>query len=100
MDRHARKGLTMTRWRVRVGWWFTVDRHGLCPRDDKVEGAGRLVVHSGSPRAFSPRDDKSDGFPFTLHPSPFTLPSLAFLETYTEADGVAAVTGVAVAALS
>ena len=41
-------------------YWFTVDRHGL-----------------------RPRDDKSDGFPF--HSSPFTLPSLAFLETYTEA---------------
>jgi hypothetical protein len=31
----------------------------------------RLLVHSGSPRAFSPRDDKSDGFPFPLHPSLF-----------------------------
>ena len=34
VDRHARKGLAMTRWRVRVGWWVTVDRHGLRPRDD------------------------------------------------------------------
>ena len=45
-----------------------------------------------------PRDDKSDGFPFTLHPSIFALPSLAFLETYTEAYvGVAGTGGVEVA---
>ena len=46
--------LAMTRWRVRVGWWVTVDRHGLRPRDDKgelMEIAVRLLVHSGSPRA-------------------------------------------------
>jgi len=78
VDRHARKGLAMTSWRVRVGWWFTVDRHGL-----------------------RPRDDKSDGFPFTLHPSIFALPSLAFLETYTEAYvAVAGTGGAGVAALS
>ena len=40
-----------------------------------------------------PRDDKSDGFTFTLHPSIFTLPSLAFLETDTEAHVAWAVTG-------
>ena len=52
-----------------------MDRHGLCPRDDK-----------------------SDGFPFPLHSSPFALPSLAFLETYTEAYvGVAGTGGVEVA---
>ena len=60
----------------------------------------RLLPHSGSPRAFSPRDDKSDGFPFPLHPSNFTLPSLAFLETYTEAYVVVAETGGGVEALS
>ena len=75
MDRHARKGLAMTRWRVRVGWWFTVDRHGL-----------------------RPRDDKSDGFPF--HSSLFTLPLLLLLETYTEAYVVAAGARGGAAALS
>ena len=50
----------------------------------------RVVRASGSPRAFSPRDDKvglvcddrgnSQSLLFTLHPSNFTLPSLAFLE--------------------
>ena len=33
----------------------------FCPRDDKielVEDTVRLLVHSGSPQAFSPRDDK------------------------------------------
>jgi hypothetical protein len=35
----------------------------FCPRDDKielVEDTVRLLVHSGSPRAFCPRDDKSE----------------------------------------
>ena len=81
-------------------YWFTVDRHGLGPRDDKAwngmvvygsvktrthlslrgenevtdaaihcmqwtfvrtECAVRLLAHSGSPRAFSPRDVKEKG---------------------------------------
>ena len=47
-----------------------------------------------------PRDDKSVAFPFTLHSSIFTLPSLAFLETDTEAKGIVAVArGVAAVAL-
>ena len=62
---------------VRFGFRGPVDRHGL-----------------------RPRDDKSDGFPFPLHSSPFTLPSLAFLETYTEAYAAAAVTGGAAVAPS
>ena len=37
---------------------------------------------------------------FTLHPSNFTLPSLAFLVTYTEAYVVVAETGGGVEALS
>ena len=39
-------------------YWFTVDRHGLRPRDDKVEYAVRLVRASGSPRPQGARDDK------------------------------------------
>ena len=93
-----------------------MDRHGLRPRDDKVEGAGRLVTHSGSPRAYAlamtkfgdgcPRDDKivskrnAQSLCFTLHPSIFTLPSLAFLETYTEAYVAAAAARGEVVALS
>ena len=66
-------------------YWFTVDRHGLRPRDDKgelVEDTVCLLVHSGSPRAFSPRDDKGgwvcgekrkgQSLLFTLYPSIFT----------------------------
>lgn len=76
-----------------------------------VSGAVRLLKSSGSPRAFGPRDDKG-GWVFrekrkngqslyiTLQNSLFTLPSLAFLETYTEAYEVEAVTGGVVEALS
>ena len=56
----------------------------------------RVVRASGSPRAFSPRDDKGDGF--TLHPSIFTLPSLAFLKGDAVAYVDAAVAGGAGAA--
>ena len=64
MDLHARKGHAMTRVDVagmRVGYYEPVDRHGLRPRDDKSGYGGsavRLLRTSGSPRAFSPRDDK------------------------------------------
>ena len=47
--------------RCLFGFWFTVDRHGLRPRDDKSGCGGsavRLLRTIGSPRAFSPRDDK------------------------------------------
>ena len=47
-----------------------------------------------------PRDDKSVAFPFTLQTSIFTLPSLAFLETDTEAHAVVAGTGGVDVALS
>ena len=94
---------------MRFGYWLTVDRHGLRPRDDKGElrdSTVRLLRASGSPLAYSPRDDKMVGkrngqsLLFTLHPSIFTLPSLAFLETYTEAYVVIAETGGGVEALS
>ena len=111
------------------GYWLTVDRHGLSAlamtrvrygalclslrggqngrrgNPSCLEGHGRLVCSfTGSQwiaTGLRPRDDKIDGFPFTLHPSNFTLLSLAFLETYTEAYvEVAAFGGVAVVALS
>ena len=67
-----------------VDYCLTVDRHGLRPRDDKMVGK---------------RNGQS--LCFTLHPSIFTLLSLAFLETNTEAYvEVAAFGGVAVVALS
>ncbi len=67
---------------MRFGYRFTVDRHGL-----------------------RPRDDKSGGLPFNLQNSPFTLqsslflPWLLLLETNTEAKAVAAVARGVVGAL-
>ena len=83
-------------------------RQSIVSRGMRTGLSLRLLTHSGSPRAFSPRDDKmvSKGTVsayvslFTLHPSIFTLPSLAFLETYTEAYAVEAVTGGVGVALS
>ena len=70
---------------------FTVDRHGLRPREDKMVGKRN--------------DQRLNPMPlFTLHSSPFTLPSSLFLplllllETNPEAKAVAAAArGVAVA---
>jgi len=76
----------------------------------------RLLAHSGSPRAFSPRDDKGGGICddnnwrkgtvraffslFPLHPSIFTLPSLAFLKGDAEADTVTSMARVVAIAFS
>jgi hypothetical protein len=49
--------------RVRFGYCGTVDRHarkGLAMTRVILESAVRLRRVSGSPRAFSPRDDKDD----------------------------------------
>ena len=70
----------------------------------------RLLRASGSPRPQGARDDNggwvcdekknSLSLLFPLHPSPFALPSLAFLETNTEAYAIGAVTRGEVVALS
>ena len=74
-------------------------RQSIVSRGTRTGLSVRLLRTSGSPRAFSPRDDKMVGkrngqsLLFTLHPSIFTLLSLAFLETNTEAYFGAAGTG-------
>ena len=65
------------------GYEEPVHRHGLRPSDDK-----KMELRNGQ------------SLLFTLHPSNFTLPSMAFLETDTEAYAEVAVTGGAVAAPS
>jgi hypothetical protein len=57
-----------------------VDRHGLRPRDDKLVDKRNYQRVNLMPH-------------FTLQTSIFTLPSLAFLETDTEAYAVVAVPG-------
>ena len=49
--------------KARYGYYVTVDRHahkGLAMTRVILESALRLLRVSGSPRAFSPRDDKDD----------------------------------------
>ena len=59
-ERETRQSIVSRR--TRAGclfvYWFTVDRHGLCPRDDKGElrdSTVRLLRTSGSPRAMPSR---------------------------------------------
>ena len=105
VDRHGLSALAITRVRKdrddKSGMGrvlFVIARRERSERRGNpscLGGCGRscLFVYCGpvDRHGHRPRDDKSDGFPFTLHTSIFTLPSFAFLETDTEAKGAAAV---------
>ena len=60
-------------------------RQSIVSRRTRADSAVRLPLHSGSPRAFIPRDHQKWGKGTArAYFSLFTLTSLAFLETYTE----------------